>query len=159
AGAALAQASTLGIALAMFAGAILGASAPSWAGSDVFLSGVAVAFSVGASLLASGRAGLARERREAITGWIFLFGAAGSILVVSRSPHGLDEVPRLPSSSIIGAPRWDVWIFAMLAITAAGVLLSFPRSILLWVVDPPMAAASGVPVRQLEFCFAVFLGL
>ncbi|MBK7403715.1 MAG: metal ABC transporter permease [Phycisphaerales bacterium] len=159
AGAALSEASTLGIALAMWASALLGASAPAWMESDAFLSAVAVLLSVGASLLASGRAGPGRERREAMTAWIFLLGAAGSILIVSRSPHGLDEVQRLLSSSIIGATAADAWIFGGLFAAAAAALLLGRNTVLLWMVDPPMAAAAGVPVRALEFGFSVLLGL
>jgi ABC-type Mn2+/Zn2+ transport system permease subunit len=158
-GAALSQASTLGIALAMWTGSLLGAAAPPWIDSDGFLSLVAVFFSIAAALLASGRAGGSRESRESLTGWIFLLGAAASILVVAKSPHGLDEVHRLLSSSLIGATTADVAIFAALAAATALALLACRRALLLWVIDAPTAAAAGVPTRLLEILFSTWLGL
>lgn len=158
-GAALAQASTLGIAIAMWAGALLGAAAPEWVHGDGFLTGAAIACSALAAVLTSRRAGAHRESREGATGWLFLLGAAGSILIVSRSPHGLDEVQRLVSSSIIGATRADVLIFGAAAAATALAALVWWRPVLLWVMDPVTAAAAGVPVQRLEVMVLAWLGL
>jgi ABC-type Mn2+/Zn2+ transport system permease subunit len=158
-GAALAQASTLGIALAMWSGSALGTAAPSWVESEGLLTLTAVAFAIGAALLAGGRSDRTREAREALTGWIFLLGAAASILVVARSPHGLEEVHRLLSSSLIGATATDVTVFAALAALTGLSVLRWRQTLLLWVFDPTMAAAVGVRVRLLELAFSGWLGL
>jgi len=156
-GAALAQASTLGIALALWIGAALGGQA--WAESDGFLTAVAIAVSVLGALLTSRASGPRHESREGLMGWLFLLGAAGAIVVVSHSPHGMEEVRRLFESSIIGATRADVAVFSTaLRATAAAIALRW-RSILLWVMDPVMAAASGVRIRGLETACALWLGL
>jgi ABC-type Mn2+/Zn2+ transport system permease subunit len=157
-GAALSQASTLGIAVAMWAGTVMGGSARHWAESDAFLTGTAVVVSVVAAVL-SGRSAGRRESREAVMAWLFLLGASGSIVVVSHSPHGLEEVQRLLSSSIIGASGSDVAMFAILTVvTAVGAALWW-RPLLFWVMDPATAAASGVRVRLIEVATSVWLGL
>ena len=107
-GAAISQASTLGIALAMWIGAWAAPAALPWFRSDGFLSSMAVAFSVIAALITARGGEESRESHEAITGWVFLVSASFSILIVSHSPHGLEEIHRLLASSIIGATRADV---------------------------------------------------
>lgn len=156
-GAAIAQASTLGIALGMWIGAAIGVEA---AGSDHvhgLLSLVGVAFAVLAALVT------AREgdgsAREAVTGWVFLATASLAILVLAHSPHGLEEIHHLVSSSIIGATRTDVWLFAALAaIALAAVALARPR-LILFATDPAMAAAVGMRAGMWSAMLAAWLGL
>jgi ABC-type Mn2+/Zn2+ transport system permease subunit len=155
-GAAVSQASTLGIALALAAGDVLGLA---WAESDVFLTAMAVAASVAAALLTTRRARAGAPSAEALTGWVFLFAASTSILVVTRSPHGLEEIHRLLSSSIIGASSRDVMVFAFLLAVAASVLVRVHRALLLLAVDPAMAAAVGVPVARWDAILSCMLGL
>jgi zinc transport system permease protein len=158
-GAALSQASTLGIAGAMWVGAALGASAPEWVHADAFLTGVAIAVSVVAALLTARGSGAHGATREAMTGWLFLLGAAGSVVIVSHSPHGLEEVQRLLSSSIIGATRTEVVVFGAATAVTAAAIWAWHRPLLLWVMDPATAAASGVPVAALEAISVGWLGL
>ncbi len=158
-GAALSQASTLGIALAMWAGTALGAGAPAWLRSDTFLTVTAVATSILAALLTTRSTGGRRESREAVTGWLFLLGASGSIVVVSHSPHGLEEVQRLLSSSIIGATRVDVLVFALMTLATVAAVALWWRPLLLWVMDPATASAAGVRVPLVEMAASVWLGL
>ncbi len=156
-GAALSQASTLGIAVAMWTGAALGGAA--WAESGPFLTGVAIVVSVLASVATTRASGPRRESREGVMGWLFLLGAAGAIVVVSHSPHGMEEIQRLVSSSIIGATGSDVLTFAAATAVTGAVVAWKWRAILLWVMDPTTAAAAGVPVRLMETISAVWLGL
>src|SRR5215213_7047601 len=113
-GAAVSQASALGVALAMWAGTAMGGSAAHWLDSDSALSFMAVLFSVVAALVTSFAGSRIRESHEAITGWIFLLAASVSVLILSHSPHGLEEVQRLISSSIIGATATDVTVLSAL---------------------------------------------
>lgn len=156
-GAAVSQASTLGIALAMWIGAAAG-SDPGIFESDLFLGAMAVAFSVIAAVITA-RGSIGGESAEAITGWVFLVSSSFSILIVSHSPHGLEEIHRLLASSIIGATRLDVWLFAMLALATASVLASARRKILLFVMDPVMAEAVGLNVRRWGVLSSIWLGL
>jgi ABC-type Mn2+/Zn2+ transport system permease subunit len=160
-GAAISQASTLGIALALWASTAI-ADAPVFLSSDAAFTLTSVLFSIAASILttrAGGTGNTGRESPEAITAWVFLLGAAGSILVVSHSPHGVEEVHRLVASSIIGATTTDVVVFGALAIATAGAAAVWYRPILLWVMDPLTAGISGARVPLLNAGVSIWLGL
>jgi zinc transport system permease protein len=157
-GAAVSQASTLGIAVAMASGTWF-AQQPTWVESEMFLSAMAVAFSVLAALLTTRGGGAGRESHEAITGWVFLFAASMSILLVSHSPHGLEEIQRLLSSSIIGATTGDVWLFSTLAVISAAAIGCFHRRILLLIMDPSTAAATGMRTWWWETMLAAWTGI
>jgi ABC-type Mn2+/Zn2+ transport system permease subunit len=116
-------------------------------------------FAVFAALLTAGAGGTGSESHEAITGWVFLAAASLSILLVAHSPHGLEEVQRLLSSSIIGATAWDVWSFAGLVGCTLLVVSVAYRRLLLFAMDPAMAAAVGLGVRRWAGGTAVWLGL
>ncbi len=158
-GAAVSQASTLGIALAMWIGGWAATGPLFWLRSDGFLSIMAVAFSVIAALITGPGEESARESHEALTGWVFLVSASLSILIVSQSPHGLEEIHRLLSSSIIGATMADVWTFGILAGLAALALCVLHRRILLFAMDPVMAAAVGMRVARWGALTSASLGL
>jgi ABC-type Mn2+/Zn2+ transport system permease subunit len=158
-GAAMSQASTLGIALAMWFGTWIAPATLPWLHSDEFLSAMAVAFSLGAALMTAGWAETDRESHEAITGWVFLGSASLSILIVSHSPHGLEEIHRLLASSIIGATRTDVWGFSALAALTALFLTATHRRTLLFLMDPAMAAAVGMKTGRWAAIISTLLGL
>lgn len=157
-GAAVAQASTLGVALVLWLDGFVGGLA--WIESDAFLTAMAVAAAVTAALATTRSAGESgAPSPEALTGWVYLFAASAAILVVARSPHGLEEVHRLLSSSIIGASGADVALFAALLALASLVVARAHRPLLLLAVDPLMAAAVGVPVRLWNALLSCGLGL
>lgn len=155
-GAAIAQASTLGIALSMVAASCLSAfhlhalefGATTWAVAFACLAAYAMS-------LAFGR----RESHEAVAAWIFLTGGSLSVIVVAHSPHGLDEIQRLVSSSLIGATTHDTLLFAVLAVLTALFLMRYHRPITLLAVDPAMAAAVGLNPRRWSTGLALWLGL
>jgi ABC-type Mn2+/Zn2+ transport system permease subunit len=157
-GAAVAQASTLGVALVLWLDGFVGGLA--WSESDAFLTAMAVAAAVTAALATTRGAGEpGAPSPEALTGWVYLFAASAAILVVARSPHGLEEVHRLLSSSIIGASGTDVALFATLLALASLVVAQAHRPLLLLAVDPLMAAAVGVPVGRWNALLSCGLGL
>ena len=155
-GAAVAQASALGIAVGLWSGGLLGIG---WLGGDVFLASVAVVFAVSAALVTAkgGTAGV--ESAEVITGWVFLGSAALSVLLLAHGPYSMRQIQRVLTSTLIGADAIDVWTFAIfLAITAAG-LAFFHRKILLSAVDPETAAAIGLRVGWWTTLVCLWLGL
>ncbi len=158
-GAAIAQASTLGIAIGLCLGSEWSAE-ESFFRSDTFLSMVAVLFAVVTALItARGGAGTAAvESHEAITGFVFLLGGSAALLIIAHSPHGLDDVQRLLASSGIGATALDVVVLAVL--TAATLLFVFMRrrALLLFAIDAPTARALGVR-RRTDALAAAWLGL
>ena len=158
-GAAVSQASTLGIALTMWASVVFPLERFSWFQSDVFLSAMAVIFSILAASI-TGRGGeTGKESHEAITGWVFLISGSLSILIVSHSPHGLEEIHRLLSSSIIGATGADVWSFSLLTFLTVFLIFLFYRKILLFTLDPSMAMAIGMKMKIWSLATSAWLGL
>jgi ABC-type Mn2+/Zn2+ transport system permease subunit len=166
-GAAVSQASTLGIALALCfsgvfplhqEGGLLPHSA-TWLCCDSFQVTMAVVFSVLAALITSRADRSKRESHEAITGWVFLISASLSVLVVAHSPHGLEEVNRIHSSSIIGATAADVALFGVFLLLTILLLACTGRRLLLFVMDPSMAAAVGMNVGRWAMFESIWLGL
>jgi ABC-type Mn2+/Zn2+ transport system permease subunit len=158
-GAAVSQASTLGIAAGMRAGDLAGVGALAWMRADGFLSATAVVFSALAALVTTRGGALGHISHEALTGWVFLLSASLAILVVSNSAHGLEEIHRLVSSSIISATAADLWIFGGLAAVTAAVLVVAHRRLLLIAMDPPMAAAVGLRVGRWSGAISLWLGV
>lgn len=154
-GAAVAQASTLGIALGM---AIAPRIAASGASEHVLLLTGSSLFAVLASWIPS-RARGASETYEAITGWIFLASSSLSILTMAASPHGLEEVHRLLASTLIGANGADVVLLAVMLLITALVLLRERRRILLFVMEPAMAEVVGVRAALWSPLLSIWLGL
>lgn len=154
-GAAVAQASTFGIALAMLLA--------SWIGHGIdeqqLVPWMAITLAIGAAVLTARPGIIGRESHEAVTGWIFLAASSGAILLVAHAPHGLEEVQRLMSSSIIGASAGDVAIFATLSIITAIVIALTHRTLRLLVMDEQTAAVLGVRVGLWNIVLAVWLGL
>ncbi len=156
-GAAISQASTLGIALGMCVGAALAPEGSVWR-SDHFLSVVAVVCAVVAALLIARSEAVGKESHEAVTGFVYLFGASVSVLVIARSPHGLDEVQKLVASSVIGADMHDVSLFGGLGLATAVLVFLRRRPLVLFAMDPLMARAVGVS-RWWDGASAAWLGL
>ncbi|MGD9764198.1 MAG: metal ABC transporter permease [Candidatus Binatia bacterium] len=156
-GAAVAQASTLGIALGMWLGAALHIEVLGGDHAHGVLSFIGVGFAIAAALIT------AREgpsgAREAATGWVFLAAGSLAILVLAHSPHGLEEIEHLVSSSIIGATPMDVLVFAALTATAVIAVWAARDRLMLFASDPAMAAAVGMRTTGWRTALAVWLGL
>ena len=158
-GVAVSQASTLGIALGLSLSAFFGTQGVAWLASESFLSLMAVGCAILAALLTTRGGSSGRESHEALTGWVFLLSASISILLVAHSPHGLDEIQRLLSSSIIGATVVDLWTFGILAGVTLLAISVVHQRVLLLAMDPAMAAAVGMRVSLWAGGTAAWLGL
>lgn len=159
-GAAVSQASMLGIAIGIWGGGFITQDHHSWWHSDLFHSVMGGVFAVLAALLtASGDRGGGQETHEAITGWVFLVSISLSILLMADSPIGMEEINRLLSSTIIGAKQTDVWIFSAMLLVTATTLLFCYRQALLLVMDPEMARAVGLRVDLWNSLISVWLGI
>jgi zinc/manganese transport system permease protein len=158
-GVAVSEASTLGIALTMWFGGqfpylrFLGFPV------EAFTPIMAVSSSVIAALITVPGGEEGKETSEAITGWVFLLTASVSILVVSHSPLGLEEIYRLLSSSIIGATPTDVWVFGVLLILTATCLRISYKRLLLFAIDLEMASAMGMNIKLWGILISTWLGL
>lgn len=157
-GAAVSQSSTLGIAAAMSLGGL--GIGPVWFETDAFRALMAVLFCVIASLITwQEGSGKSRESHEAKTGWVFLVSSSLSILLMSHSPHGLEEIHRLVSSSIIGATDVDVWLLGIILLLTVLFLSSYQQPILVLSMDPAMAVAVGMKLRLWSVLLSIWLGL
>ncbi len=159
-GAAVSQAAMLGIAVAMVLGSWLTIDEQSWVRSHIFHGVMGGLFAILAALFTTRGSNTAgRESPEAVTGWIFLISVSCAVLLLAHSPHGLEEVNHILSSTIIGATVMDVWLFATLTLLTAGALWLWHRSALLVVLDPEMARAVGMRVGRWEAALSIWLGL
>lgn len=158
-GAAITQASTLGIAAGMWMPTVVAGEMFPWLHADGFLAFMAVVFSIMAALVTAGTSEAGGESRESITGWVFLISASLSILLVAHSPHGLQEIHRIVSSSIIGASTADVWAFGALAGLTIAWIGASRRRLLLLALDPAMAEAVGMRTARWAVALAIWLGL
>gem|GEM_PF-283992 len=165
--AAVSQASTLGLALALWAGSLLPIGPPEHCLAHCTACGcfgdiqsvLAVGFSILASLLTLQAYWVKRESSEAITGWVFLISASLSVLLLAHSPHGLEEIRHVHSSTLIGASGVEVWIFGLLLMAYVGFLALAGRRVLLWITDPAMAAAVGLKAGRWILWESIWIGL
>ena len=157
-GAAVSQASVLGIAVAISVGGLPALAECAWCNDDWTHTVAGGLFAVGGAVLTA-TARPRRETHESLTGWLFLTTSSAAILLLAHSPHGMDEINRLLASTIIGAEPLDVALFATLlsVVVAATVRLHAPLRLLL--VDREMASAVGMRVRIWDLALAATLGL
>jgi ABC-type Mn2+/Zn2+ transport system permease subunit len=158
-GVAVAQASTLGIAAALWLGGLGAAAGLSWLRSDLLAATLAVAASMATALLTAREAAPGRESPEAVTGWVYLLAASLPVLMLAKSPHGLEEVHKLIFSTILGASAVDLWVFAALGIATALVVARLHHRLLLFALDPEMAVAVGMRRARWNVGVALWLGL
>lgn len=158
-GAAIAQASALGIAaLLWFAGLGVAANWP-WFESRAAVDVCAVVASVTTALLTAVPHRRSGERGEARTAWIFLIAASLPMLLLAHSPHGLEEVHRLMFSTLLGAVPAELWSFAGLALLSIGAVWRWHDRLRLLAMDPEMAAAVGMRTRLWTHAIALWLGI
>jgi len=158
-GAAISQSSTLGIACGLWLSGILTLKENHWLTSNFSFSVMAVIFSILAAFVIDRGGKKGRESHEAITGWVFLLTASASILLVSHSPHGLEEVHRLLSSSIIGATQEDLLVFLLLTLVCILFVRINYQRLLLFTMDREMAASVGMRIRLWSAMSSLWLGL
>ena len=158
-GAAVSQASLLGIATALRLVSALGLASLSWLDPDTFVSSVAGLAAVLAALFTARGGARSGDSHESITGFVFLLGASGAVLLMAHSPHGMEEIHRLLASTIIGATQGDVIVFAGLVLATIGLVARSTAELLLLVMDPELARSLGMRVERWNLGLAMWLGL
>jgi ABC-type Mn2+/Zn2+ transport system permease subunit len=158
-GVAVAQASTLGIALALWLGELSAAGALGWLRTEAVAAALAVTASVVTALLTTRSSARRMETAEAVTGWVFLVAASLPVLLLAGDPHGLEEVHQLLFSTILGATDTDLAVFVLLATTTAALVAACARPLLLFALDPAMAIAAGLSPRRWNVLLAIWLGI
>jgi ABC-type Mn2+/Zn2+ transport system permease subunit len=155
-GAAVSQASTLGIALALSLGAASGAH---WLDGDGMAAALAITAAVATALVSARGGGPGRESAEGIVAWIFLLSASVPTLLLAHSPHGLEEIHRLAFSTLLGAQAEALGVLAALLGATLLAAWRFRDPLLLLALDAETAAALGVPRQRLVVGAAIWLGV
>jgi ABC-type Mn2+/Zn2+ transport system permease subunit len=157
-GATVAQASALGVAVALFGAPLLELPVEGLEGEAT-----PALLAIFASVATAWLAGQPPERTvttaEARTGWIFLAATALPVLLLSHRPHGLEEIERLMFSTLLAASRHDLVIFALVAAIGAALTARLGPALLLYSVDPASAAAAGLRPARWRLLSAVWLGV
>lgn len=158
-GAAVSQASVLGIATAVVAGdAAARATGCAWCTADWTHTVAGGIFAIAGAWITATSAPR-RETHESLTGWVFLASSSVAVLFLAHSPHGMDEINRLLASTIIGATTIDVALFAVLAVGAVAATVRWHAPLRLVLMDREMASAVGVNVAAWDRGLAIALGV
>ncbi len=158
-GVAVAQASTLGVASALWIGG-LGVGAGGMAiGEDGIAAALAVTASIVTALATVLRRDGGSESAEALTGWVFLVSASVPTLLLAHDPHGLEEVHQLLFSTLLGATNADLVAIVALAVAMLALALRHHEALRLLAIDPEHADAVGLRRRAWHAALAVALGL
>lgn len=143
-GAALAQVSAAGVALALLVG---------W---HPLLSAVLFAL-IGSAFFAQPW-GERRTSREAIIGAVFLTFSALTVLLASKGAHGMEEVQHLLAGDILAVAPEEVSRIWILGIGVLAVFVLLRKEFLLVAFDAETAQALGYRTRLWEFAFYLMLG-
>ncbi len=144
--AAVSQASLLGVAVGLLFGM----------DNTVLL---AVAFSVAGAVFIGQGIQVRRSAFEERTALVFIFAASLAVLLLSSYPNGLRQLQAAASSSILGAGMVELVFFALLAAGLAGFFLTRRNRIILYVLDPVMAAAVGMNIGLWSLGISAVVGL
>jgi len=158
-GAAVAQASTLGVALALWLSGTAAATRLHILEGELGATLFAVAASVTTAWVAA-RVGEGRtESHEAVIGWIFLLAGSLPVLLLARSPHGLEEVQRLLFSTILSVTGADLVLFVTLALATLAATVLLRDRLLVFTLDPELAQTIGMRASVWGGAVALWLGL
>jgi ABC-type Mn2+/Zn2+ transport system permease subunit len=151
-GASLAQISSAGIALAF----LLGQSVPWIARYPLAVSLVVTLTGV---LIYSQQSLSRRIPQESIIGIGYVIASALTLLLIVRSPKGMDEVKELLDGNIITVQQSDLMIMIVVFAAVALLHLLFYKQFLFVSFDPEMAATQGYRTRVWELLFYLALGV
>ncbi len=143
-GAALAQVSAAGVALALLVG---------W--QPLFS---AILFALAGSAFFAQSWGERRVAREALIGAVFLTFSALTVLLASRGAHGMEEVQHLLAGDILAVAPEEVTRIWLLGLLVLAVFVMLRKEFLLVAFDAETAQALGYRTRLWEFAFYLMLG-
>jgi zinc transport system permease protein len=156
-GAALAQVSSLGVAIALFASGLLEASY----GMGVHLSPepVALALTVAAAVAMAIQRKEGAVPRETLIGVAYAAASGLAILVVAVSTHAESEVLNLMFGNVLAIDTGEVLQLAALAVGVGVVHLLFFKEFLFVSFDPDMAMALGVKEKTWNVLLFLTIGI
>ena len=101
----------------------------------------------------------ARVPQEALIGIIYVVAAAAGILLLSKSPHGKEELQKTLVGDLLTVSSTDIWKTAALYAVIGVVHFLFRRKFIALSFDHERAAQSGLSVRLWDFLFYALFGL
>lgn len=148
---ALAQIAAFGVAIALILGAEVG-------DDMAYLSGLGATL-LGALLLSKTRSKDPRVPQEAYIGIVYVVFSAAMILLLTRLPHGSEEINHLLVGSILWV-RWAVVIKTAILYGLLGVVLfKFHHKLNRVTENPDQAKAAGMSLARWDFFFYLVVGL
>ena len=101
----------------------------------------------------------ARVPQEALIGIIYVVAAAAGILLLSKSPHGKEELQRTLVGDLLTVQAHDIWKTAGLYGVIGVVHFIFRKQFVKLSFDHEHAAAGGLSVHFWDFLFYALFGL
>jgi len=101
----------------------------------------------------------ARVPQEALIGIIYVVAAAAGILLLSKSPHGKEELQRTLVGDLLTVKSEDIWKTAGLYALIGVVHFIFRKQFIRLSFDHEHAAQSGLSVYFWDFLFYALFGL
>lgn len=101
----------------------------------------------------------ARVPQEALIGIVYVVAAAAGILLLSKSPHGKEELQKTLVGDLLTVTWAQIWKTAALYAVIALVHFVFRKKFLALSFDHAAAEASGMKVRFWDFIFYALFGL
>lgn len=101
----------------------------------------------------------ARVPLEALIGIVYVVAAAAGILLLSKSPHGKEELQKTLVGDLLTVSWPEIWKTAALFAAIGGVHWLFRRPLIALSFDPEHARASSLKVRAWDFLFYALFGL
>lgn len=101
----------------------------------------------------------ARVPQEALIGIIYVVAAAAGILLLSKSPHGKEELQRTLVGDLLTVTDREIWKTAGLYAGIGLVHFIFRRQFIALSFDHERAEAGGLSVRVWDFLFYALFGL
>ena len=101
----------------------------------------------------------ARVPQEALIGIIYVVAAAAGILLLSKSPHGKEELQRTLVGDLLTVTDKEIWRTAGLYAVIGVVHFMFRKQFIRLSFDHEHAAAGGLSVHFWDFMFYALFGL
>ena len=103
--------------------------------------------------------GHGRVPQEALIGIVYVVAAAGSILLLSRSSAGKEELQAILVGDVVNVTRAQVWKTGLLYLGVTAVHVIWRKQFILLSFEPARAEAEGLSIRWWDFLFYSLFGL
>jgi len=100
-----------------------------------------------------------RVPQEALIGIVYVVAAAASILLLSRSTQGKEELQRILVGDVLTVGWTQIWQALVLYGVVGVIHFVFRRQFLALSFEPERAAAEGLAVRWWDFLFYALFGI